>query len=236
MTEAAIFEEFRAAYAARRDLGDAGSPWWHARLMGAKGYPEFAEELAGASFDAGLYRVHDDRTGPQALELIADAFPDFARRACPFGYDWLGRQLAVDADRVVDGQAQVLLLEPGTGVALEIPLSFEKFHDVELIEHPDAALASDFFQTWVGSKVDAVPLLRGQCVGYLVPPFLGGQDVVDNLESADLVVYWSICAQLRRQARQMPAGTSVNEVSSSRQPRRVMVSRARGINSFPSRL
>jgi hypothetical protein len=43
--------------------------------------------------------------------------------------------------------------------------------------------------------------------------FLGGQDVVENLEVSDLEVYWSICGQLRRGALRLPQGTAINEVA-----------------------
>lgn len=195
-----MFERFRVAYAQRRDVAGTGAGWMPERLAGIDGYASFTREFAGASFDAGLYRVHDDRTGPQALTLIADAFPEFAQRVCPFGYDWLGRQFAVDSGRVVGGQPQVLLLEPGTGEALEIPVSLSVFHDEELIDHLDAALASDFFASWSDSNADSLPLFRHQCVGYKVTLFLGGEDAVENLEVSDIDVYWSICGQLRRRA------------------------------------
>lgn len=211
-----MFERFRAGYAAaalRATSPTSRSPWLAPRLLAAQGYGEFAAEFAGVSFGEGLYRVHDEETGPGALTLIADAFPEFAARVCPFGYDWLWRQFVVDAGRLDNGQPQVLLIEPGTGEALEIPLSFATFHEDELLDYADAALATEFFQAWSTASASSLPLQRDQCVGYKVPLFLGGQDVVDNLELADLDVYWSICGQLRRGALSLPPGTSINEVS-----------------------
>jgi hypothetical protein len=61
--------------------------------------------------------------------MISDAFSDYAQRACPFGYDWLGRQFALDSSRVENGESLVLLMEPGTAEVLEIPLSFAAFHE-----------------------------------------------------------------------------------------------------------
>ena len=129
-----MFQRFRAEYAPLRADVPAGSTWQHERLAGVEGYLDFASEFAGATFGSGLYRVHDDTSGANALSMVADAFPEYATRICPFGYDWLGRQFAVDSGRVLSGQPQVLLLEPGTGEALEIPLSFAAFHDEELID------------------------------------------------------------------------------------------------------
>ena len=194
-----MFERFRAAYGPRRDALARGAIWMHPRLNDIDGYAAFADEFAGASFDGGIYRVHDEETGLQSLSLMAHAFPEFAQRVCPFGYDWLGRQFAVDSGRALNGQPQVLLLEPGTGEALEVPVSFSAFHDDELVEHPDAAIASGFFAAWSRTNSDASPLLRNQCVGYKVPLFLGGDDTTENLEVSDIDVYWTVCGQLRGQ-------------------------------------
>lgn len=194
-----MFDQFRAEYAPLRDAGTSGSPWLDDRLMAAAGYAEFAQEFAGASFGGGLYRVHDERTGPHSLSLVTDAFPEFRDRVCPFGYDWLGRQFVVDSGRSDNSQPLVLLLEPGTAEALEIPVTFVGLHEEELIEYAEAALAKEFFAEWAAGHPDSVPLKHGTCVGYRQPLFLNGQDIVENLEVSDLDVYWTIFGQLRRQ-------------------------------------
>lgn len=208
-----MFDRFRSEYLPRRDAVLAGAPWLDEHLTAAEGYAQFAAEFAGASFASGLYRVHDEQSGPRALSLLVEAFPEFSDRACPFGYDWLGRQFTLDAGRVDGGQPLVLLVEPGTGEALEIPVPFVGFHDEELIDYADAALATEFFDGWASRHPDSLPLGRDACVGYRIPLFLGGQDVVENLELSDLDVYWSICGQLRRGVLDLPPGTSVNDVS-----------------------
>jgi len=153
-------------------------------------------------------------SGPLALAWIGEAFPEFASRACPFGYDWLGRQFAIDTGRSHAGQPLVLLLEPATGEGLQIPLVFGAFHNEGLVEYRDAALASGFFNTWAQKHAGALPLAQGDCVGYQVPLFLGGRDTVDNLEVIDLEVYWTTCGQLRRGSLHMPEGTSIKGISS----------------------
>lgn len=209
-----MFGRFVSAYAAAGyDAASTRGPWSDPRLMTAHGYAEFADQFAGASFAGGLYRVHDAHTGPQSLALVSEAFPGFSARVCPFAYDWLGRQLVLDAGRTVAGQPQVLLLEPGTGAALEIPRSFVEFHEEELVDYAEAVLATSFFEAWSALNRDAQPLQRDHCVGYKVPLFLGGQDTVENLEMIDLDVYWSICGQLRAAALRLPPGQVINEVS-----------------------
>lgn len=143
-----MFDRFRAEYLHRRDGLPGGAPWLAEQLLAAEGYAEFAAEFAGASFEGGLYRVHDEQSGPKSKVLVSTAFPDFADRAWPFGYDWLGRQFALDTGRMVDGEPLALLMEPGTGEVLEVPVSFASFHNEELLDYADAALATKFFEDW----------------------------------------------------------------------------------------
>jgi hypothetical protein len=126
-------------------------------------------------------------------------FPRFAARACPFGYDWLGRQFAVDAGRIEAGEPLVLLVEPGTGEVLEVPFTFAAFHE-QLRELKEPALAASFFDAWARVNEDAAPLSRTKCADHRVPLFLGGKDTAENLEVCDFDVYWSIWGQLRAQA------------------------------------
>lgn len=208
-----MFTRFLDAFQPEQPRQIARVVWQEPRLLAADGYLPLFERFAGCSFEKGLYRLHDATSGPLALSWIVEAFPEFASRACPFGYDWLGRQFAIDTSRQDDGQPLVLLLEPGTGEALEIPLPIGAFHDEELVEYRDAALASGFFDTWAREHPREVPLGRRECVGYRVPLFLGGSDTIDNLELIDLDVYWTTCGQLRRGILQMPEGTSIKDVS-----------------------
>lgn len=206
-----MFDQFVANF---RSLAvePAAAPWLDPRLTAAAGYAEFAERFAGRCFENGLYRFHSAGSGPLGETLIADAFPAFSGRACPFGYDWLGRQFALDAQRSDGGEQLVLLMEPGTGEALEIPMSFAAFHE-QLADLLEPALSARFFAEWAQANPDSVPIRSTQCVGYRVPLFLGGKDVIDNLEMIDLVVYWSLCGQLKEGTRTLPAGTSIRQVS-----------------------
>jgi hypothetical protein len=109
----------------------------------------------------------------------------------------------------------VLLLEPGTGEVLEIPLPLAAFHNEELVEYSDAALAADFFRAWSANHSDYLPLKMDQCVGYRVPLFLGGPDTVENLEIVDRDVYWSLTGQLLRGTVKLPEGATIRDISIS---------------------
>ena len=148
----------------------------------------FLRRYHGREFGAGRYRVQDSES-VAVFGTVLEMFPAWAGRVVPFGFDWLGRQFAFDP-----GAGQVLLFEPGTGEVLEIPCGFEQFHDEELVDEPDAALASSFFEEWLAAAGKAPAW--GSCIGYRIPLFLGGADRVDNLEEIDLDVYWSVTAQV----------------------------------------
>jgi len=128
----------------------------------------------------------------------------------PFAYDWLGRLFAIDCTRMEEGAPAILMLEPGTGQALQIPCNLISFHENELIEYGEEALAVTFYKQWIENGGDAP--MQNQCVGYKKPLFLGGKDVCENVEMVDLDVYWTITAQLIHKVRGLPSGTRIGKV------------------------
>ena len=163
------------------------------------GWNELIDQFGGGSFGQGLYRVIRGSDLDAWSDRVANAFPAFAGRITCFGFDWLGRVLAVDAARLEGGEAGVVLFEPGTGEALEIPCSIATFHDEELIDYADAALAGDFHEAWLSNGGPAPR--HDQCVGYRKPLFLGGGDDLDNLEVSDIDVYWHLMGQFIARTR-----------------------------------
>ena len=159
----------------------------------------------------GAYRLHHSDDVARFTSLAAEAFPEFAARITCFGADWAGSQFATDEGRIVGGERQILLLEPGTGEALELPCGLDTFHDGLLVEEPDATAAYGFYQEWLATGGTAPGY--DQCVGYRKPLFLGGLDEVSNLELGDFEVYWSVCGQLLSQVRNLPTGTRIGGVS-----------------------
>lgn len=206
-----MFESFRDRFVPDRYVGSPRLVWDAPALMMTSGYRELADEFAGRSFRAGLYRIHDAYSGPKAQALVSFGFPKYEKQVFPFGCDWLGRQFCVDGRRAAS-EAPVLLFEPGTGEVLEIPASFATFHNDELVHFEDAALASSFFLDWSQGHLPDLPISADECVGYRIPLFLGGKDTVDNLELIDLEAYWSICAQLLRGAKTLPRGAFIQQI------------------------
>ena len=117
----------------------------------------------------------------------------------------------MDYGRVEHREPLVLLLEPGTGEALEIPCSFSAFHE-QLDELREPALAESFFASWPAASPELIPLGVTQCAGYKIPLFLGGKDAPNNLEVIDIEVYWSLSGQLRQGTRTLPPETSIGQI------------------------
>ena len=172
---------------------------------------EIITALGGKTFCHGLYRILRSDQVPEAIEAMVGVFPEFSKRIVPFGYDWLGRHFAVDYKRMSGGLPQVLMLEIGAGEAMQIPTSIEDFHNVELVNHVDAALSVPFWNRW--KQKNPKPLAYSECVGYKVPLFLGGTDDVSNLEIIDLSVYVHICGQLRNKTLSLPAGQTIGRIT-----------------------
>jgi len=169
---------------------------------------ELRRHYGGRFFRRGLYRVVDEAEKLAWNARVEAAFPEFAYDVDCFAYDWLGRAFVLRTSRSVKDTVQILMLEPGTGLVLEIPGDLIQFHDEELVQYPDAALASEFHAAWLNGG-GAVPSF-GECVGYKVPLFLAGADEITNLDVADVDVYWHLLGQLRKQTKDLPPGTKVN--------------------------
>ena len=180
-------------------------------ISGEPGVDHLLEQFGGQSFNQGMYRVISAGDAARWVERATNAFPRFAGRITPFGVDWLGRLFALDSARHMKGAAAVVMLEPGTGQALDVPCGLVAFHNSELVQYREAALAESFYEQWRATG-GAAPR-TDQCVGYRRPLFLGGSDATDNLELGDLDVYWEISAQLLNQTRDLPVGTRINSTT-----------------------
>jgi len=166
--------------------------------------------LGGASFNNGLYRIMTPEIVAWGNAFVANAFTGFSDRVQAFAFDWLGRVFALDSARIEGGRPGVVLFEPGTGEALEIPCNLSTFHENELVDYKEEALAEGFYRRWLANG-GAAPNVD-QCVGYKTPLFLGGKDTIENLEISDLDVYWTLVAQLLAKVRGLPLGTRIRKV------------------------
>ncbi|RVD58572.1 DUF1851 domain-containing protein [Mesorhizobium sp. M2D.F.Ca.ET.185.01.1.1] len=202
-----MFEKFRQSFAI--DSRVAEDPGMASPATGIASLNELLRDFGGSSFKQGLYRIIRGQDIPVWNARINLGFPETNGRVACFGYDWQGSAFAIDNQRLEQGQPGVVLFEPGTAKALEIPANIETFHEALVIENPDAALAANIYaEDWLPSG-GAQPAYD-QCVGYKKPLFLGGEDDISNMEITDLEVYWHIMGQVIAKVKGLPPGTPVN--------------------------
>ncbi|CAO3980738.1 T6SS immunity protein Tdi1 domain-containing protein [Achromobacter mucicolens] len=171
----------------------------------------FLDRYGGLSFNNGIYRALSAESAAQSTEYVVHAYPTYSGHIICFGIDWLGRIFALDARRLEQGLPGVVMFEPGTGDCFTVPCNIVTFHNSELVQYGEDVLAEPYYKTWLANGGQE-PLIN-QCVGYIIPLFLGGRDEVSNLELSDLDVYWHLLSQLIRQTRGLPAGTPVGPIT-----------------------
>ncbi len=202
-------DKFKSVYTATAQSENLFSSNEQAFLV--PGLAEILAELGGQTFNHGVFRVFRADQIPAAVQAMEAMFPQYRGRLLPFAFDWLGRHFALDLAKGENGHPQILMLEVGTGQAMIIPVPVMDFLNVELVEYAADALATSFWQEW--RSLNPADLAFTDCVGYKVPLFLGGTDVVANLEVSDMSVYIELCSQLRNKTRKLPPGQSIGSVT-----------------------
>lgn len=211
-----MFERFLSKYSP----DEAGvAPRWAAReLVAVTDLADTLVKWGGMSFNSGLYRLHSEASSRAATLAVKPYLQEAWNDAIAFAFDWLGRNFVASPRRWSDQNPLIYLVDMGEGSVFEIPMSIAEFHDVELVEHADDALAADWFSEWREAH-NGMRLEFNQCVGYRTPLFLGGTDGDENLEIADTDVYWSLMGQIYGQVKDLPEGTPIGSVTIESPPR-----------------
>lgn len=111
---------------------------------------------------------------------------------------------------VVPDDGSVHMLDVGVGSLARLADSRNDF-GLKLDEGDNASqwLLIPIVDACVASGMRLGP---NDCYGFKVPPSLGGNYEVDNLEPTDLAVHYSVLAQIHAQTRDLPDGTSVGKI------------------------
>ena len=122
---------------------------------------DFIKEFGGKSYNHGIYRIYAAGQIEAATERIERAFPDFKGRIVCFAYDWLGSHFALDMNRNHNGNPLVLLFDIGLGQVLEISATLEQFHDEELVNNANDAVALESYKEWY--ELNPLDITQYQC-------------------------------------------------------------------------
>lgn len=158
------------------------------------GYAELAEQFADCSFHHGLYRLFSASDVKKWAPLVLGIFGQFKGKIDCFASNWMGYIYAWDYT-----EQCVWMLDPGFGEAMKMPVDFYQLHNEEFVDYADEALEKNNFDQCLQSN--SSELDNNACYGYIVSPFLGGEDELTNREVIDMEVYWSICEDIYSQVQ-----------------------------------
>jgi hypothetical protein len=109
-----------------------------------------------------------------------------------------------------DGTVQ--LLDVGAGSVQQVADSREDFFTrIGVDENADNWLLITLTDRCVAAGLTLEP---GQCYTFKIAPVFNGQYAVDNIEVGDMVVNYSLLAQIHRQIKDLPNGTPITMVVS----------------------
>ena len=111
-----------------------------------------------------------------------------------FGYDWQGNCYGVILNNTAALCENVVMFEIGTNKMLSFNCNFNTFINKTFIDQLNAILVPQFFENAVNQCDEKIEYEK--CIGYKVPLFLGGQDIISNLEYSDMDVYWTVLTQV----------------------------------------
>lgn len=145
-----------------------------------------------------------DQDGKDWRNLLSDWLP-----ALPSQFTiWLVNRLGDIFFVPDDGSVQ--MLDIGSGEVKRLANSRDDF--AAKIDRDDNA--ADWLQIYlVDDCVAAGMRLRPtECYGFKIPPILGGEYSVENVEPTDMAVHYSIQAQIYWQVKDLPPGTEIHGV------------------------
>jgi hypothetical protein len=107
-----------------------------------------------------------------------------------------------------DGTVQ--FLDIGAGFVKQLATSREDFFtQVDSGDNADNWLLISLTDRCVAADLVPDP---NQCYSFKIPPVLGGEYTTDNIELCDLVVNYSLLAQIHEQIKDLPDGTQIDVV------------------------
>ncbi|MBP6730714.1 MAG: DUF1851 domain-containing protein [Chitinophagales bacterium] len=170
---------------------------------------KFLQTEGGTSFCDGLYRIHTLGSSYFWTSVIENCFPKYKNRVHCFSFDWLGRMYAKGLDNKL-----IYMFDEATAKAYELKTSLQDFHSVEIMNHPDEILNEDYFTNWLNEY--GRTLSFDECVGFITPLFLGGEDQFNNYEIVDMEVNWETSFQIYNQIKGLPKNTIIDKVKLKR--------------------
>lgn len=162
--------------------------------------------LPGCTFNNGLLRFHNEESGAVAQQCLFQCFGESAVELTPFAFDWLGRHYC----RVqIDGQDMAVRTDSAFQEASVIT-DFDKtvIYFLEVDEAPD--LLDIGLMERIFERLGVSGLKFTECIGFKIPPFLGGTEEISNFELNNIDVYWTFNTSVYDSVKHLPPGTPIS--------------------------
>lgn len=163
-------------------------------------------DLQGRSFNHGLIRFHSSVSRPLWARIIKDHIRLNPSETLPLFFDWEGKNIFYHRE-----SGRTYFVDPSTNevdwLTESIPELLEK---VCSDEGPDILDEEDFE---VARQHLGEPSLGfDECMGFVLPLFLGGSEEPSNREVTDMEVFWEINRQLAEQTKDLTVGTAIEGI------------------------
>lgn len=159
------------------------------------------------SFNLGSLRTFTAETSPKWDAIIARAYPEFAGIIRCVAFGWDGKIIAEVTHTKGEIDAGFAIFDPSTGESLNGADTVWVFFEEILPEDEEDLLSAANYYEWLTQT--GTPAAYDECVGFDVPPFLGGPVSLKNMSITDLEVYWELTAPLIAAWRTSDDGTPI---------------------------
>ena len=168
---------------------------------------ELLKENGGSVVNRGLFRIHNSGSAYYWSELCSKYFNFEHGRIFCFGFDWLGRNHAVDLKR----PNTILILDYATGEYFELVQTLSGYFKADLVEYRSDTLSEDLYEELMLKAQKELKF--DECYTFKIPLFLGGEDSFENYEVMNMEVCWEINHQLYLKANNLPEGEVIGNIS-----------------------
>lgn len=119
------------------------------------------------------------------------------------GYDWHGRILAV-----TENSDKLIAFDPASDAVLDFGVCYECLDS--FICSIDDPFDIEGYSVW---KQEHGEVIYGDCVSFIIPFYLNGENSFSNMQYMSLALYWNLSTQIAVQVRDLPEGTVIEHFS-----------------------
>lgn len=163
-------------------------------------------DLQGRSFNHGLIRFHSSTSRPRWAGIIKNHIRLSPSETLPLFFDWEGRNVFFHRE-----SGRTYFVDPSTNEVDWVTQSIvELLEKICSNEGPDVLDEEDFEAA--RRHLGGPSLGFDECIGFVLPLFLGGSEEPSNREVTDMEVFWEINRQLTEQTNDLQVGTPIEGI------------------------